>query len=698
MTNLFTEYSPYFLILCVLVGLAYTILLYTKDAPWSKWLNRILAGLRFLLVCLICFLLLNPFIRLIKNYFEKPIYVIALDNSQSLPLTNDTTAINALKQNLASIGDALKTQEFDIAIQTLSEAGSELNTPYEVKFDHPTTNLGNLLSTVQSNYENKNLAGVILVSDGIYNQGVSPTYTNYNMNIHTIGIGDTIPQSDLSLKAVYHNKIAYLGNKFPIVAEINNAGFLGRQTTVVLSQNGTIIETKTINFTKDNDLQQIQFLIDAKDKGINHYVVELKSLGGEFTTRNNNKHIYIDILDSKEKILLLASAPHPDVKAIRTAIEKNENYQIDVFIPDLMPAEQLKKNEKYDLIIFHQMPSKKGVIANNLLKEMIAKNTPSIFIIGSETNLQNFNNLQLGLTILASGFQTDKVTPSFSNSFNRFNFDAEKKSVIGRYPPITVPFGNYRLAANTEAILYQRVGSLVTEKPLIVVNDNNSKKTAIIIGEGLWQWRLQEYAKNENQEAFDEFFPKLVQYVSAKEDKRKFRVNTTATEYLSSESVLFETEAYNDIYEKIFGQKIDLQLTDERGKRTAYTYTNASEGFKYKINGLAQGIYQFKASTIIDGKQENVTGEFTIKELQMEALNTTADFNLLRQLSKQTGGIFVKSNNIQELKDRLQTLKAQSIIHSSEEVSELIHLKWLFFLLLGLVSVEWFVRKFRGSY
>lgn len=697
MTNLFTEYSPWYLVLCIIAGMAYAFLLYTKDAPWGKWLNRGLAAVRFIVVTLICFLLLNPFIRLIKNYFEKPTIVFAIDNSQSLPLANDTTALNQLKSNLENIRKELTDKEFEVSIQTLSEEQKPDNLA-SIKFDNQTSNLGNLLTTIQSSYENKNLTGVVLVSDGIYNQGVAPTYSTYNMSVHTIGIGDTIPKSDLALKAVFHNKIAYLGNRFPIVAEINNAGFLGRQTSVVLSQNGNILETKVLNFTKENDLQQVQFLVEAKEKGMNHYVVELKALGGEFTTRNNVKHVYIDVLDSREKILLVAAFPHPDIKAIRASIEKNENYQLDVFIPELMPIEQLNKNEKYDLMIFHQLPSKKGVAANNLLKELMSKNAPAIFIVGSETNLLNFNNLQLGITILASGFQTDKVTPSFNPNFSRFNFSDEKKSVVSKYPPITVPFGNYRLAPSADVVLFQRVGSLVTEKPLVVVNESNNRKVAMMIGEGLWQWRLQEYAKNENQEAFDEFFPKLAQYVSAKEDKRKFRVNTSASEYFSAESILFETEAYNDIYEKIFGQKIDLQLTDENNKRIAYTYTNASDGFKYKINGLAQGIYRFKATTTLDGKTETATGEFTVKELQMEALNTTADFNILRQLAKQTNGVFVNANNLEALKNKLLTSQAQSIIHSSEDVSELINLKWLFYLLVAMISVEWFVRKFRGSY
>ena len=54
--------------------------------------------------------------------------------------------------------------------------------------------------------------------------------------------------------------------------------------------------------------------------------------------------------------------------------------------------------------------------------------------------------------------------------------------------------------------------------------------------------------------------------------------------------------------------------------------------------------------------------------------------------------------NLEALKNKLLTTQAQSIVHSSEDISELINLKWLFYLLIALVSVEWFIRKFRGSY
>ena len=88
-----------------------------------------------------------------------------------------------------------------------------------------------------------------------------------------------------------------------------------------------------------------------------HYVVQVQAMEGEFTLQNNIKNVYIDVLDSKEKILVVAASPHPDIKAIRSIVERNENYEFEVYIPGLSPEADrtFKPDNKYDLVIFHDM-------------------------------------------------------------------------------------------------------------------------------------------------------------------------------------------------------------------------------------------------------------------------------------------------------------------------------------------------------
>ena len=83
---------------------------------------------------------------------------------------------------------------------------------------------------------------------------------------------------------------------------------------------------------------------------------------------------------------------------------------------------------------------------------------------------------------------------------------------------------------------------------------------------------------------------------------------------------------------------------------------------------------------------------------QAELQNLTADFDLLRRLSKNTGGAFYPLANVDALKTELQQHEAKTIIHSEEAYNALINLKWVFFVLLAMVSVEWFARKYFGSY
>ncbi len=696
MNQLITAYSPWFIILCIGAGLLYAALLYSQNAPWSKSTNRILAFVRFLLVSLLAFLLLEPMIRQINNEYEKPVAVVAIDNSESLALTNSPEKLKKAVQTMNSIAERLEKRGFEVQMRSLLP--NALLSFDSVRFNLPITNLQGLFSSIQNNFENRNLGAVVLLSDGIYNQGSSPLYQPVKAGIYTIGIGDTLPRNDVSIRAVYHNKIAYLGNQFPIVTEITHTGFEGREVQLSVSQAGKVLDSKRVLLGKEGTLQQVQCLVTASQKGVQRYELQISPLEGEFTQQNNVRQVYIDILDGQEKILIVAASPHPDIKALRAALEKNSNYQISLFIPNVMPNEALKRNEKYDLIILHQLPNA-NAITGNLVKELLAAKVPVWFIVGTQTYIAAFNALSPGVSIAASGYQTDRVTAAIHPQFDKFLLSDENKSAIAKYPPLVVPFGDFKLAQGTVPMLMQRVGSLQTNKPLLVFAEQDERKIGILLGEGIWQWRLQEFSRSGEQATFDEMIGKIMQYLTARQDKRKFRVNTVANEYFTGETVEFETEVYNDIYEKIYGQTVQLEIIPEKGNKSTFSYVNSGEGFRYKVSGLKQGVYNFKASTILpNGKTETAEGRFAVKEIQAEALNTRADFNLLRQLAKQSGGEFYTLENASQLIDKLENLEAAAVIHSSEENKEILFLKWLCFLLLALATGEWFVRKFRGSY
>lgn len=684
--------SPWFVLACLAAGAVYAGVLYQKKPVWGKNLNWALAACRFVVVSLLCFLLLSPFIKQVKNSYEKPTIVLAIDNSQSVALTSDSTQLNTLLAGIESLRQKLQEKEVNVDLQLLN-ATADSTTLNRNTFNGSATNLSQMLSNIQSNYLHRNLAGVVLVSDGIYNQGTSPEYLPYNFPVYPVGLGDTIPKKDLNLKTLYFNKITYLGNKFPVVAEIHSTGYAGKTATVSLKQNGKVIEKKSVSLRGNNDVQEVNFVHTASAKGMQRYVVEVDLQEGEFTAQNNMRDAYIDIIDGKEKILLLALTPHPDIKAIKSILEKNENYQLEIVVV----GENTPKETKYDLLILHQIPDN----YNNglaMARKFIESNTPVWYIVGSQSNIGQLNGINNAVKVSSRMGQVDQVTPAFNANFVIFKYSAEQANTLQKLPPVAVPFGEYKVPASAEVLLYQRVGNLVTNKPLLVVHTDKARKSATLMGDGLWEWRLEEYNLTEKHDAVDELVSKLVQYLSAKEDKRKLRVYPIADEFLDSEKVILEAETYNDIYERIYGIPITLQITSDDNKTTNYTFTNSEDNPRFEISGLTKGIYRYKASAQVQGKAEQVSGEFTVKDLQLEALNTTADHTLLKKLAEQTNGKFFLPAQIDALSASLTSNPPPDVIQSSEELLELIHMKWLFFLFMALLTIEWGVRKYQGAY
>ncbi|UHG89491.1 VWA domain-containing protein [Spirosoma oryzicola] len=698
--------SPWWILVCLLVGAAYAFAMYqplprlagsgATVGGFDKRTTYGLAALRFVIVSFLCFLLLNPLIRGIRTITEKPKVVLAVDNSESLTAAG-RPALNRALTSLQTLRQQLTEKGLDVSVRTFADTVSEADLT-QIPFTQRTSNLSGLLSGIRSDYEGRNLTDVVLVSDGIFNQGLSPTFGQYPFAVQTVGLGDTVAKKDIQLKGIIANRIAYLGNQFPVQAEIVSNGFQGRSAAVVLRQNGRELGRQSINFGKNDTFNQVTFQTTATQKGVQHYVVEVLPQPGEFTTQNNRQDVYLDVIDGKEKVLLLALSPHPDVKALRNILERNQNYELDVRILTGTPAEATPPADKtYDLIILHQIPDNGG-LGNALVQKYLAKNTPVLFVLGNQSSLGPFNTSNPVVQVVAQPNQSDKVTGVFNGEFKQLNFDPAKLELLSKLPPMAVPYGEFRLQPGSEVVLWQQVGNVRTTKPLLALNVTAPRKTAVLAGEGLWSWRLEEYALTDKQDVVDELVQKVIQLISVKEDRRKLRVYPIRDEFVAGEKVIFETELYNDIYERLYDKPVKLDITDEKGVTRSYNYTPTETNSRFEISRLPQGAYRFRASVTVNNRPEQSSGQFVVRDLQLEALNTTADHGMLRQLAQQTGGHFYGPAQVDNLVRDLTARSHPARLSSTEEMNEIINWRWLFFVVLILASVEWGLRKFYGGY
>ena len=693
MQRLIFEQSPFLVLICLVVAIGSAYFLYRQKHSWGIWTNRLLFLFRATLIFFICFLLLGPIIKLIINNEEKPEIVFLIDDSRSVRETVDSVKIQAIMNQLNQIAGHLEEEAYDVTMRGL--ANESFNS-----FTTPTSDINSALHRVEADYDGRNLASVVLLSDGIYNTGVSPLYSIFKTPIHTIGIGDTIQKRDIVLHTVRYNKVAYQGNKFPVRAEVLAHAMPDQEIPVTIYKNGKAIATER-KPSGISSLLVYDFTIDADKAGIQRFDIVAQVSPSETNPKNNATSVFVEVIEGKKKILVVAPAPHPDIKALRSVIEKNPNYELTLHMPGVKDAEpDLMRPEKVDLVIFHQAPDNKGSTLQ-LVKQFTTAGTPTFMILGQQSNLRLLPSLGIDLTFESAG-QWDEVFGIPADDFSTFDLPENLNNSLARYPPLITPFGKFGFPPDAKTVLQQRIGSVPTNRPLLWYADlptarNGTSRFALLAGEGIWRWRLKEYDLSETTVTFDSFFSKLIQFLSSKEDKRKFRCFPVKQQFNDTEYVVFESQIFNEVFEPQFGSMVSIDVVDEKGAASKFTYTPTENRPRYQF-GLPAGVYKYSAWIERDGKRETDGGQFSVTPLQVESQNLTADFQLLRTLSSNTGGNFFTANTLTTLETRLKNQKAPTIVHSDETFHPLIDLKSLFIAIMILVSTEWFFRKYLGSY
>ncbi len=128
----------------------------------------------------------------------------------------------------------------------------------------------------------------------------------------------------------------------------------------------------------------------------------------------------------------------------------------------------------------------------------------------------------------------------------------------------------------------------------------------------------------------------------------------------------------------------------------SFVHTKGNQG--YSLAGLKPGVYQYTAVGILNGKKNQYSGEFLVTEELSELMESTANHQLLRELSAQTKGKFYQASQISELTKDLTIQDFPDVLHASESLLHWIQLTWILWLLIILASVEWALRKYKGVY
>ncbi|GAB2953528.1 hypothetical protein GCM10027048_18390 [Hymenobacter coalescens] len=688
-----TAYSSWFILLCLAVGAGYAALLYSKKAPWSRPVNLGLALLRFVLVSLLCWLLLGPIFRRQTTSQEAPTVVLALDDSRSVPLYSaDSSALRRTLTGLDAMTARLRQAGYEVQLRTLDTAAPARAA--QLRFRQQATNLDGLLTGLQQGYQGRNLAAVVLASDGLANQGRPPAYADFTFPIFPLALGDTVPRRDLRVADVRYNRVAFAGNRFPLEAEIGYDGFpQGGTATVLLRENGRVLARQQVTLTPTRRLQRTQFTLTAAAPGKHRYEVLVEQQPGEFTPLNNTRNAYVEVVKGRLRVLLAGAAPHPDLKALRTALLGNDNFDVALALPGIAP---LRSQQDYDVAILHQLPSRTGE-GRDVVQYVRSRRLPALYVLGAQSDLAAYNALGAGLRA-AGAAGAPEVSPVVNPNFARFTLDAEAAARVADYPPVPLA-AQAQAGGGAEVILRQQVGSARTTRPLLLVAGPAGQRQATLLTDGSWQWRLHEAATHpdERAPAYDGLVTRLLQLLTQDARRKRLDVYPTQDAFNTTDDVTLGVETYNAVFERVYGQQISLTLTDEQNRPRSFPFTNRENGGPLHLGPLPGGLYRYTARATVAGQPQEDRGELLVQEQQLEAAAARADHNTLYQLAQRSGGRLYYPQQLQQLEQQLLQAKFKPVIYSQEELKDLIDEPWLFFLLLALATAEWAIRRYSGS-
>lgn len=666
------------------MGISYSLFFYKKNLQKGKPLFYLLFALRGVLIFFLCFLLLSPLLQTQRKRTEKPVLIIAQDNSASIKIAQPKTFNFAnYQQDLNQLKESFK--DYDVEVLNF---GDHITKNSKTDYTDQRTDVSELFSYVKAQYYGKNVGAIILASDGIFNKGTIPgqQVSENKIPVYTIALGDTIPKKDLFITNINYNKIVYLGNDHTV--SINLAAFQSLGNSAVLKVTTSDGQNFTSNFkiNAQDWKQKFNFRLNARKKGIQQIEIMASSINGEISQENNKQIIYVNVLDGREKVLILANAPHPDIKAIKQSLESNKNYETEILLADKAPQDF----SKYGLVILHNLPSDQYPIKQVL--EKIA-NKSKWFIIGNETNLSILNQTQQQV-VLAGNNAAQENYSSFNKNFNNFSLSEETKAFLQQQAPLlSSTINKYSLKAGGDILLYRKN----SEEALFSFADQNSIKTAYLAGEGLWRWRMENYNRMENHQAFDELVGKTVHYLNVKEDKRKLRVYPSKIRFADNEAVFMNAELYNDAYEAVTDAEINIDIKHSSDKKYSFIFSKKDTFYELNAGLLPEGEYTFYARTNYGNKKQEASGNFIVEKTNVELQQTTANHQALYSLSFLSGGSLVYPDNIASLGDLIpKNEKIKTLIYQDKTYEELIDIKWIFFLLILLLSTEWFLRKRNG--
>jgi hypothetical protein len=660
---------------------------YKKYSTISLAWKLSLSSLRAISLIVLLFLFLNPFFKTIEEIIVNPKIAVLLDGSESTSIQKgDYNGEESYQNVIANLRDA--PNNTDLVFFNFGETIQSVD-PDEFSVTYPLTNIFNAVETITT--ADEDFSSVILISDGIITSGKNPVLIarNSSIPIHTIAIGDTTKVKDISIQNISTNGTGFTNTMHQVLVDISQFGFDNRSVTVNLKSDDRVLDSKSLSLSKDKEIYELQFEMELTEPGLKQFRIEINSGLEEWSSENNTAFFSIDVLDSKKRILHIASAVHPDVKALRSILMSDENIELSTYtsLGPISGIKNLNESGEYDLIIYHGKPSE------NVFSELGLKNkeTSTLFILlpdrESIISSEAFNIIGNDSPNI---FNVQMEVPSQGSDHPILDL---AESNLNTFAPVQSSINAYNEYSEASLLLTSRYQNISTNSPLLSTLEQGNIRKSDLNASG---WYKLYLSPNSNERAFiTQLIINLVDWTSSNPDNRLLKIKPLKNAFNSGESSMINASLINETGDIESNAVIEFTLNSD-DYAANYTMDNLGNGnYQLQIPNLMEGNYKFSATARKGNREiDTETGEFLVSQSSIELANTVRNDEMLNNISTGSGGSFFdfgSANEFWETSEIVSNLQSRTEIKESY-IYPVRYVFW-FVLVLTLLGTEWLIRK-----
>ena len=667
-----------YIIIAILFSIAISWFLYFYKQKGQRKVDFVLFGLRSISVFLLLLLFINPTIDRKQLINQKSKLSVLVDNSSSIQFFKKDSLVRSVIENFKAHPELNK--RFDINYYSF---GNQFALNDSLTFNENQTNISDPLKNINKIHKGSNNA-IVLLSDGNQTVGNDYEYELIKKPIFPLVIGDTTTYEDVAITQLNVNRYSFINNQFPVETLLQYEGNQSVKLRYTIENKGKIIFRKQINFSPDNNSYTVQTRIKATKEGSNFYKAGIQYLENEKNTINNLKNFSVEVIDKQSEVLIVSSFFHPDLGALKKSIESDKQRKTTIQILN----KNLIQLDKYQLVILYQP----NVQFKEIISKIKSKKVNYLLITGSKTDWDFLNDENLGVQKNVIN-QVENYSATFNAGYLNFS---QKDIGFDNFPPLINKFGETSISIPHQTLLFQNINGFSSQEPLLATANENNHKKAFLLGEGLWKWRSTSYLNNNSFQNFDKFIGNLIQYTSSKKVRNRLDVDIESI-YNANSAIKVGAFYVDDNFQ--FDDRATLIFTatkKETKEKKSIPFSLSNNSYQLELEALESGDYEYIVK--IEGQNISKKGVFKINQFDIEQQFINANKEKLEQLAKKSKGkLFFENQEASLINELISDKRFVTIQKSVETKEELINWKWLLFVIVGLLSIEWFTRKYYGK-